>query len=131
MNKNIFHQVGKRKTSVARVFMSLSKLEYNKITVNNKNISKYFNCNNCLEKVNKVLNLTEDKFDIKVNLSGGGYSGQAEALLHGIAKTLFYLNENLKETLKKSGFLKRDLRIKEAKKSGRLKARKLKQTNKR
>lgn len=121
---------GKRKMSIARVRMSAGK---GKITINNRDIVDYFNLPTLisLAKQPLVLTNTDKKFDITANIFGGGFSGQAGALRHGITKALLASDEQLRAILKKAGLLTRDAKIKERKKYGLKKARKASQFSKR
>ncbi|MBL6964278.1 MAG: 30S ribosomal protein S9 [Bacteroidetes bacterium] len=124
------HTVGRRKTSVARIYMSKGK---GKITVNNKEYGEYFNnmtTRTIVEEAFKLSN-TAGTFDVKVNVQGGGTTGQAEATRLAIARALVEVNEEYKDVLKKNGLLKRDPRMVERKKSGQPKARKKFQFRKR
>lgn len=115
---------GRRKESVARV--RITPTGTGKIIVNDKELDKYFSNNVLKLIVNQPLELTNmtGKIDIFVNVNGGGLSGQAGAIRHGISRALIKLNEGLKPELKKAGFLTRDPRAKERKKYGLKKARK-------
>ena len=121
---------GRRKTSVARVRL------YNGtgvITVNGRDIDEYFGLETLKFIVRQPLELTNTtgKFDVAVNVAGGGVSGQAGAIRHGIARALLLFDENLRGTLKKAGFLTRDPRMKERKKYGLKAARRAPQFSKR
>lgn len=121
---------GRRKAAVARVFLSEGK---GKITINGKDYKKYFTTDILQYVITQPLNLIDatDKYDINVNLEGGGFKGQAEALRLGISRALVTADEENKKTLKSNGFLTRDSREVERKKSGRPKARKRFQFSKR
>jgi small subunit ribosomal protein S9 len=121
---------GRRKAAVARVFLSEGK---GKITINGKDYKKYFTTDILQYVITQPLNLVDatDKYDINVNLEGGGFKGQAEALRLGISRALVTADEENKKTLKSNGFLTRDSREVERKKSGRPKARKRFQFSKR
>jgi len=125
-----FYGTGKRKSSVARVWL---KPGTGKITVNNKSIDDYFGRETSKMVINQPLELTENlgKFDITVNVSGGGDSGQAGAIKHGITKALLEVDAALRGTLKKAGFITRDSRVKERKKYGKAAARRSFQFSKR
>jgi len=130
MNGKYYYGTGKRKSSIARVFAMKGD---GKITVNGMDYSKYFSrATNCMI-VRQPLELTEHlaSFDIKVNVTGGGESGQAGAIKHGITRALIDFNPELKPTLSKAGFVTRDARIVERKKCGLRKARRRKQFSKR
>ena len=116
-NENIFYATGKRKSSVAKVWL---KLGSGKITVNNKNVNDYFVEKHSRHLVFAPLNLTnKDKaFDVMVKVSGGGFSGQVGAVKHGLSKALEAFDPELRSVLKGAGFLTRDARRKERKKYG-------------
>lgn len=121
---------GRRKTSVARVFI---KPGDGKVTVNNKDIVSYFKQDLLIKQVKTplVLTGTEKSYDIAVKVSGGGTHGQAGAVAHGISRALLDIDESYKATLRKEGLLTRDPRMKERKKYGLKKARKRPQFTKR
>ncbi|MBW9212627.1 MULTISPECIES: 30S ribosomal protein S9 [Terrabacteria group] len=121
---------GRRKTSVARVFMTPGT---GVMTVNGKALEEYLPLATLRMVVNSPLVLTEtkDQFDIKVNVYGGGYTGQAGAMRHGIARALLEASEDYRPALKKAGFLTRDSRGKERKKYGLKGARRAPQFSKR
>lgn len=121
---------GRRKTSVARVRLVPGS---GKITINDKDINEYFNFETLRTIAREPLTLTEntDKFDVLVNVKGGGYTGQAGAIRHGISRALLEVDEEMRPTLKRAGFLTRDPRKKERKKYGLKKARKSPQFSKR
>ncbi|MCB0317848.1 MAG: 30S ribosomal protein S9 [Bdellovibrionales bacterium] len=122
--------VGRRKSSVARVFIKSGSGE---ITVNNLPVDKYFVRNTLRMIIRQPLELVgKDKsYDIKVNVKGGGKSGQAGSVRLGIARALTKVDQSLRSPLKKAGFLVRDSRAVERKKCGRHKARKRPQFSKR
>ena len=125
-----FAATGRRKTSVARVRL------YNGtgvITVNGRDINDYFGLDTLKYIVKQPLELTglTGKFDVVINVNGGGISGQAGAIRHGIARALLLFDENLRGALKKAGFLTRDPRMKERKKYGLKAARRAPQFSKR
>jgi len=122
--------IGRRKAAVARVYMSDGK---GKITVNGRDYKEYFGSDILHFMVTQPLLLINvaDKYDINVNLEGGGVKGQAEALRLGITRALVKVDEENKKSLKANGFLTRDPREVERKKSGRPKARKRFQFSKR
>ncbi len=124
------HKIGRRKTAVARVYMSDGS---GKITVNGKEMEKYFTTGTLQYKVNQPLSLTDNtgKFDITVNVFGGGITGQAEAIRLGISRALCELDEENRIVLKPEGLLTRDPRMVERKKFGQKKARKKFQFSKR
>jgi len=117
-----FYGTGKRKSSIARVWL---KPGAGNITVNNKTLDEYFGRETSKMIVKQPLELTENvgKFDIYVTVCGGGDSGQAGAIKHGITKALLEVDVELRGTLKKAGFITRDSRIKERKKYGKKAAR--------
>ena len=117
-----FYGTGKRKTSIARVWL---KPGAGVITVNNKTLEDYFGRETSKMVIRQPLELTENvgKFDIYVTVKGGGDSGQAGAIKHGITKALLEFDADLRGTLKKAGFITRDSRIKERKKYGKKAAR--------
>lgn len=112
-----YYATGKRKTSSARIFLRPGK---GKIQVNKREVGDYFPNQTHQVLIKKPLQLTEciGKFDIYVTVRGGGLSGQAGAIRHGIARALVEYNRELRERLKKGGLLTRDARIKERKKYG-------------
>ena len=130
MAENKFYATGKRKTSVARVWM---KPGSGSIVVNQKPIDEYFGRETSKMVVHKPLELTGNvgKFDISVSVCGGGPSGQAGAIKHGITKALMEADGSLRDALKKAGFITRDSRIKERKKYGKRSARRSFQFSKR
>ena len=113
---------GRRKSSVARVFIKAGK---GNIIINDKPADEYFSRETSRMILRQPLALTEnmESFDIKVNVVGGGESGQAGAVRHGITKALFQMNPEFRQILKKAGFVKRDPRKKERKKYGQRAAR--------
>lgn len=126
-----FEAVGRRKTSVARVRVWNAK-EYS-ISVNGKDFKIYFptqELRNIIEQPFKNLKVL-GKFKISVKVNGGGIHSQAEAVRHGISRSLVKFNNELRKNLKKAGFLKRDQRMKERRKFGLKKARKAPQWSKR
>lgn len=125
-----FIGTGRRKTSVARVRLLPGN---GKITINNKDIDDYFAFDTLKVTAKSPLEITDnlEKFDVFVNVNGGGYTGQAGAIRHGIARALLQVDEELRPTLKRAGFLTRDPRKKERKKYGFKKARKSPQFSKR
>jgi len=124
------HKIGRRKTAVARVYLSEGKGE---ITVNKKKANEYFTTGPLLYKVNQALTLTgnEDRFDINVNVFGGGITGQAEAIRLALSRAMCELDPENRTTLKPEGLLTRDPRMVERKKFGQKKARKKFQFSKR
>jgi small subunit ribosomal protein S9 len=121
---------GRRKKSVARVFMTPGT---GNITVNGRTLEEYLPQATLRMEVNAPLVLTEtkDQFDIKINVYGGGYTGQAGAMRHGIARALLEASADYRPVLKKAGFLTRDSRMKERKKYGLKAARRAPQFSKR
>ncbi|GFO61875.1 30S ribosomal protein S9 [Geomonas silvestris] len=117
-----FYATGKRKSSIARVWI---KPGTGVITVNTKTLDQYFGRETSKMVVKQPLELTENvgKFDVFVTVKGGGDSGQAGAIKHGITKALLEADADLRGTLKKAGFITRDSRIKERKKYGKKAAR--------
>jgi len=117
-----FYGTGKRKSSIARVWLKPGE---GNIVVNNKSLDDYFGRETSKMVVKQPLELTETigKFDIKVTVRGGGDSGQAGAIKHGITKALLEADVEMRGTLKKAGFITRDSRIKERKKYGKKAAR--------
>ena len=125
-----YYATGKRKTAVARVWLRPGE---GKITVNKKNVDEYFpseTLRNVILQPLKLVN-SQDNFNLFVTVSGGGISGQAEAIRHGISKALLVSDQNLRPLLRKEGLLTRDPREKERKKYCRKKARKRFQFSKR
>ena len=129
-NKNRAYATGKRKQSVARVWLKKGK---GNITINGKTIENYFSrpvLQMIINQPLEVIQSTED-YDIIATVKGGGLSGQAGALRHGISKALSLYDIGLRPTLKKIGFLTRDSRVVERKKAGLAKARRSYQFSKR
>ena len=126
----IINKLGRRKTSTARVYMTPGT---GQITINNKDIKTYFPSEILQLIINQPFSTTEEvaKFDIKANVKGGGYTGQAEAIRLAISRALCDNNADNRPALKKEGFLTRDPRMVERKKPGRKKARKKFQFSKR
>ncbi|ADF50873.1 MAG: 30S ribosomal protein S9 [Zunongwangia sp.] len=126
----VIHKIGRRKTAVARVYVSEGK---GNITVNKKDLNDYFTTSTLQYKVNQPFNLTETAgtFDVKINVYGGGITGQAEAIRLALSRAMVELNEENKSTLKPEGLLTRDPRMVERKKFGQKKARKKFQFSKR
>lgn len=114
---NIYYATGKRKRAVARTWLTPGKGE---ITVNNMPIDDYFSTDTTKAILTQPLVYTDTQgmFDINVRVKGGGISGQAGAIRHGITKALLQANPDLRQILKKAGFVRRDPRIKERKKYG-------------
>ncbi|TCI94254.1 30S ribosomal protein S9 [Tenacibaculum sp. M341] len=124
------HKIGRRKTAVARVYVSEGS---GNITVNKRELNNYFTTPTLQYKVRQPLMLTEnlEAYDIKVNVYGGGVTGQAEAIRLAITRALVAINEENKPVLKPHGLLTRDPRMVERKKFGQKKARKKFQFSKR
>jgi len=129
-DKIVFYGTGRRKKSIARVRIMDGK---GNITINNKPIDEYFNLETLKVIVKQPLTSTNtlDKYDVICKVEGGGISGQAGAVRHGISRALLAANTEYKQTLKSNGFLTRDPRMKERKKYGLKKARKAPQFSKR
>ena len=129
--KKYIEAVGRRKTSSARV--RIHEATKNAITVNGKESAVYFPTKELQSVIHKPMEdaKTENHFEITVKVSGGGSHSQAEAVAHGISRALVISDEQLKDSLKKSGHLKRDPRSKERRKFGLKKARKAPQWSKR
>jgi small subunit ribosomal protein S9 len=128
--KEVLHAVGRRKSSIARVFL---KEGNGKISVNGKGLREYLKRDSLALLVKQPLEATNTaaKYDVKANVRGGGLSGQAGALQLGIARAILILDESYKKALKAGGFLTRDPREKERKKYGQPGARKKFQFSKR
>ena len=127
---DVINTSGRRKNAVARLYMSEGKGEF---TINNRDYKDYFPTGTLQYKINQPFNLTENsgKFDIKVNVVGGGITGQAEAVRLAISKALVELDVENKPALKAEGLTTRDPRMVERKKFGQRKARKKVQFSKR
>ena len=125
-----FHGTGRRKKSIARLYLVPGKGD---IVVNKRTLDDYFGLETLKVIVRQPLVATEtvDKFDILVNVHGGGYTGQAGAIRHGIARALLQVDGDYRPVLKKAGYLTRDPRMKERKKSGLKAARRAPQFSKR
>ena len=128
--KPYFYGTGRRKKSVARVRIYPGS---GSITINNRDIDEYFGLDTLKLIINQPFGVTgtEGKFDIVANVKGGGMSGQAGAIRHGVARALLTVDENYRTALKKAGFLTRDPRMKERKKYGLKAARRAPQFSKR
>ena len=115
--ENVYYSTGKRKTSVARTWLTPGSGE---IIINNKSIDEYFTIESLKGMVKQPLVLTNtlESFNVKSSVVGGGISGQAGAIRHGITKALILANPDLRKALKKAGFVRRDARVKERKKYG-------------
>ena len=130
MAATTFYGTGRRKSSVARVYITPGT---GKVTINKKDMDDYFGLETLKIIVRQPLEITgtTDKYDIKVTVRGGGFTGQAGAIRHGIARALNKADEEFRPALKKAGFLTRDSREKERKKYGLKKARRAPQFSKR
>ncbi len=123
------HAVGRRKSAVARVRLVPGE---GKIVINKRDIDNYFGLETLKMTVRQPLELTKvTQFNVMVNVKGGGLAGQAGAIRHGVSRALCKANPELRETLKKAGFLTRDPRMKERKKYGLKAARRAPQFSKR
>jgi small subunit ribosomal protein S9 len=125
-----YYGTGRRKKAVARVRLYPGE---GNITINGRNIDDYFGLETLKVIVRQPLALTEtlSRFDVVANVSGGGFTGQAGAIRHGISRALLKADEDLRKTLKRAGFLTRDPRMKERKKYGLKAARRAPQFSKR
>ncbi|MBR0118644.1 MAG: 30S ribosomal protein S9 [Eubacterium sp.] len=130
MAAKTFYGTGRRKSSVARVYITPGT---GKVTINKKDMDDYFGLDTLKIIVRQPLEVTgtSDKYDVKVTVRGGGFTGQAGAIRHGIARALNKADEEFRAPLKKAGFLTRDAREKERKKYGLKKARRAPQFSKR
>ena len=130
MADKVIVTTGRRKTSVARVFLKPGK---GSLRINNRTLQEYFGRETARMIVLQPFQVTQTagNFDIEVNVDGGGNSGQAGAIRHGITRALMEFNPDLRPSLKKAGFVTRDPRAVERKKYGRHKARKRPQYSKR
>lgn len=130
MSKIQYMGTGRRKKSVARVFLVPGN---GNVVINKRSMDDYFGLDTLKYIVNQPLVLTDTllRYDVKVNVHGGGFTGQAGAIRHGISRALVKADENLRSILKKEGFLTRDSRMKERKKYGLKKARRAPQFSKR
>jgi small subunit ribosomal protein S9 len=128
--QQMINAVGSRKTSVARVFL---KSGSGKITVNERDFETYFPLETHRNSITKVFSVTDTlgKYDVKVNVDGGGVSGQAGAVILGVARALVEISEENRPVLRKNGMMTRDPRMVERKKYGQKKARKKFQFSKR
>ncbi|HPQ67764.1 MAG TPA: 30S ribosomal protein S9 [bacterium] len=130
MAETKYYATGRRKTSIARVWLIPGN---GKITINKCDIDTYFKRPTAKMIIMQPFNITETngKFDMMINVTGGGSSGQAGAIRHGISRALLEYNPDLRITLKRAGMLTRDARTVERKKYGRAKARRRFQFSKR
>jgi small subunit ribosomal protein S9 len=119
-SKKFYTGVGKRKTSVARVYLVEGNGEKSNIVINKRELTDYFKRPTSRMVVEQALNLTQTlgKYDISVNVIGGGLSGQAGAIRHGITRALLEINPEFRSVLKSAGLITRDARIKERKMYG-------------
>jgi len=126
----VINTIGRRKTAIARIFL---KEGSGNITINKREVKEYFTTSVLQYIVNQPFEITDtaNKFDIAVNLDGGGYKGQAEALRLAISRALIQFDPELRKPLKEKGLLRRDPRMVERKKAGQPKARKRFQFSKR
>jgi small subunit ribosomal protein S9 len=115
--ENVFYATGKRKSAIARTWLRPGKGE---IIVNDRPVDEYFRLGSAKTKATQALALTNtlESFDIKIRVLGGGVVGQAGAIRHGITKALMQFNPDLRQVLKRAGFVTRDSRVKERKKYG-------------
>ncbi len=129
--KTYIESIGRRKTATARVRMTPAAKQ--SFEINDKDLETYFPTLELQKIITDAFNITEGKvtYTITVHVTGGGIHGQAEAVRHGISRTLVKEDDTQKTTLKKAGFLKRDPRMKERRKFGLKKARKAPQWSKR
>lgn len=125
-----YYGTGRRKSSIARVYLKPGK---GTITINKRDLDEYFGLETLKVVVRQPLTVTNtlDKYDVIVTVRGGGTTGQAGAIRHGIARALTHADEEFRPTLKKAGFLTRDPRMKERKKYGLKAARRAPQFSKR
>ncbi len=129
-NASRYYGTGRRKTSVARVYLMPGT---GNVTINKRSMDDYFGLETLKVTVRQPLVATDtvDKFDVLVNVYGGGYTGQAGAIRHGISRALLQVDADYRPVLKKEGFLTRDSRMKERKKYGLKAARRAPQFSKR
>ncbi len=130
MAKARYYGTGRRKSSIARVYLLPGT---GKITINKRDMDNYFGLDTLKLIVRQPLAVTDtaDKFDVMVNVKGGGFTGQAGAIRHGISRALLQADADYRPALKKAGFLTRDPRMKERKKYGLKAARRAPQFSKR
>ena len=128
--KTVFYGTGRRKSSIARVYLVPGT---GKVTINKRDMDDYFGMETLKVIVRQPLEATSttDKFDVLVNVRGGGFTGQAGAIRHGISRALLQADGEFRPILKKAGFLTRDPRMKERKKYGLKAARRAPQFSKR
>ena len=115
--ENVYYATGKRKTAIARTWIMPGNGE---ITINDSPMDDYFKVEvvKTIIKQPLVLTNTLESFDVKAHVTGGGFSGQAGAIRHGITKALILANPELRKALKRAGYVRRDARVKERKKYG-------------
>jgi len=115
--ENVFYATGKRKTAIARTWLMPGNGD---VTVNNRPLDEYFKVGSAKRTLLQpfVLTNTQGSYDVKIKVIGGGISGQAGAIRHGITKALLLADPDFRQVLKKAGFVKRDPRVKERKKYG-------------
>ena len=115
--ENVYYATGKRKTAIARTWLTPGSGE---VTVNNRPLDEYFKLATAKTTMLQpfVLTNTQGTYDVKIKVLGGGISGQAGAIRHGITKALILADPDYRQVLKKAGFVKRDPRVKERKKYG-------------
>ncbi|WMJ90344.1 30S ribosomal protein S9 [Anaerocolumna sp. MB42-C2] len=130
MAKAKYYGTGRRKSSIARVYLVPGT---GKVIINKRSMDEYFGLETLKLIVRQPLVITDtvDKFDVLVNVRGGGFTGQAGAIRHGISRALLHADQDYRPTLKKAGFLTRDPRMKERKKYGLKAARRAPQFSKR
>ena len=130
MAKDTYYGTGRRKSSVARVYLSAGT---GRITINKRDIDDFFGLETLKVIVRQPLEAIDqaDKFDADITVKGGGFTGQAGAVRHGIARALLTVDADFRPVLKKAGYLTRDPRMKERKKYGLKKARRAPQFSKR
>ena len=130
MAETLFRGIGRRKTSVARVWLKSGSGNF---LINNKKLDEYFPRELWQIRVNEPLEITQtkEKYSVFVNVKGGGLTGQADAIRHGLSRALLQSNDKLRKKLKIAGLLKRDPRMVESKKYGKRKARRGQQFSKR
>ena len=115
--ENVYYATGKRKTAIARTWLTPGSGD---VTINNRPIDDYFKIESAKTELLQpfVITNTAGKYDVKVRVLGGGVSGQSGAIRHGITKALIQINQEFRQPLKRAGFVKRDPRAKERKKYG-------------
>ena len=115
--ENVFYATGKRKTSVAKTWLTVGKGDF---VVNGRALDEYFKVSTAKATVREPLLLTNtiDNYDVNIQVSGGGFTGQAGAIRHGITRALILIDPDMRSALKKAGFVRRDPRVKERKKYG-------------